>query len=135
MAIQVSLRNSGRDPPRKAIGSLGPIASPGRSVRPTVKYVDDKTRKTLRGPTLTKLANLHECSCLVYRICLSFYAMKYFILYTFVKHGCFFFYYLHYTWISHPFLFNYFTVKNITIIKFKNHILFFISTTIGKHVQ
>ena len=34
-------RNTGTDPPREAIGTLGPIASRGRSVRPSVKYVAD----------------------------------------------------------------------------------------------
>ena len=32
------LRNTGTDPSREA---LGPIASRGRSIRPSVKYVDD----------------------------------------------------------------------------------------------
>ena len=34
------LRNTGTDTPREAIGPLGPIPSLGRSVRPSVKYVD-----------------------------------------------------------------------------------------------
>ena len=41
------LRNSNKDHHREAIGLSGPIASQGRSVQPSVKYVDDK--KTLSG--------------------------------------------------------------------------------------
>ena len=42
------LRNTGTDPPREAIGPLGPVASQGRSIHRSVKYVNDK--KTLSGP-------------------------------------------------------------------------------------
>ena len=35
------LRITDTDPPREAIGPFGPIASRGRPVRPSVKYVDD----------------------------------------------------------------------------------------------
>ena len=40
------LRNSGTDPPREAIGPLGPSASRGGFVRPSVKY--DETTTTNR---------------------------------------------------------------------------------------
>ena len=35
------LRKNDKDPPRDAIGPIGPIASRGRFVRPSVKYSDD----------------------------------------------------------------------------------------------
>ena len=35
------LRKSGTDPLKKQLDPMGPIASRGRSVRPSVKYVDD----------------------------------------------------------------------------------------------
>ena len=38
-----SLRNTGTDPPREAIRPLGPIASRGGSVRPSVKCVDGRS--------------------------------------------------------------------------------------------
>ena len=36
------LRNTGRDHPGESIGPLGPIDSRGRSVRPSVKYIEAK---------------------------------------------------------------------------------------------
>ena len=42
------LRNSGMDPPQEAIGPEGPIASRGRSIRPSVKYVDDSKKIYIR---------------------------------------------------------------------------------------
>ena len=47
------LRNTDMDPPREAIGSLGPIASRGRFVWPSVKYAD---AQKMSEPTLTKLS-------------------------------------------------------------------------------
>ena len=49
------LRNTGKDPLKKQLVPLGSIASPGRSLQPSVKYVDDlkkakKKKNTLSGP-------------------------------------------------------------------------------------
>ena len=57
--LQVSLEILVRTPLEKQLDHLGPIASRGRSVRPSVKYVDHKKR--LSGPPLTDFSgSAHE---------------------------------------------------------------------------
>ena len=76
--LEVHLEPLSTDPPRDAIGPQGPIASRGRSARPSVKYVDDlkkqqknktkkKTQQNVQDP-LTEFSGPAHTLCWMFLI-------------------------------------------------------------------